>query len=739
MGLLYPTMTDKLPDNVKQWTPDHVEQFLRSRIGDSNYNQADIDKIRNQGLDGRAFLRLSEEKLTRKNSLYELKSSPAEGIMELVEELNRESKSPPASVEVVTATEFNSFRKEVNKIIDNKIRKFHKDIEKELYSICEEYPIKKRRIEQGWKSYTASDGHSVELPFQIIDILESSEFEPDLRINFKTAFRNLHVGKSITLPHLGQEPKHFAEGHQGRTLLVTEQMIDIWNELSTDTYAEEWPMLYIADASDLNVESPEKAGEVICRYFLALNKDILTAAELEKIVQCASDRNTQQIWITVAEQILDLIKLARRKALLIVDEHGVLFEKDPVPLRIHLLSHLMNLNFWGEHYKFARVIFTGTAHARYEREYMKNGQYEFWVIFIGPLQSKVFDILLQLHPVLGIQGIKEAAKKVTNCVPRELIYLVEHIKNLNITNVNHFQQVLKDFEIERVDRILAIAQKYYNDLPKTEKTRYYDALTSMFLPSKPVVQFDWRFLDLGLIYRYKERIIHYLPLCPPAQKALLKMCMSFDLPENIKNQLRVGSLTGEQFEEALLNRLVCKCNTPIQLNVTDLNNSNKSVITLQFNDYGWIESSQLSLGPGNDKVLGRGFNRYSRFDYMLGPIFIQVSISDFASHNYKSSTNIGQAFKPMAVQAGISSVQINGRNQIEMYLDEMCGPGHSAKMDSQNKFVVTRSGERVPGFCIVYIRGSPGTPNHSEKVREFPDVAHVTFEEIKRQLFPNIV
>ncbi|CAG8622299.1 4180_t:CDS:2 [Ambispora gerdemannii] len=630
------------------------------------------------------------------------------------------------------------------------------------------YPIKKRRIEQGWKSYTASDGHSVELPSQIIDMLESNKSVPDLRINFKTAFRNLHVGQSITLPHLGQEPKHFAEGYQGRTLLVTGQMIDIWDKISADSdhsikrvlsgpmgvgksyisyflaskaYAEEWPVLYIADASDLNVESSETAGEVICEYFLALNKDILTAAELKKIVRFASDRNPQQVMVTVAEGILGLIKSTDRKALLIVDEHGILFEKDPVPLRIHLLSPLMNLNFWGEHYKFARVIFTGTAHARYEREYMKNGQYEFWVIYVGPLQSNVFDILLQLHPVLRIQGIKEEAKKVTNYVPRELIYLVEYIKKLNITitNVNWFQQVLKDFEIERVDKILTIAQKYYNDLPKTEKTRYYDALTSMFLPSKPVVQFEWKFLDLGLVYRFKEGITHYLPLCPSAQKALLKMYMSFDLPENIKNRLRIGSLTGEQFEETLFNRLVCKCNTTIQLKTTDLDNNNRNVITLQFNDYDLIKNSQLSLGPGNDKVLGRGFDRYPLFDYMLGPIFIQVSVSDFVTHNSKPSTNIRKAFETMSAQAGISQTQINGRNQIEMYLDEMYGPGHSAIIDPQNRFVVTRNGTRVSGFRIVYIRGSPGIPNHSRKVREFLDVAHVIFEEITEQLFRNIV
>ena len=202
----------------------------------------------------------------------------------------------------------------------------------------------------------------------------------------------------------------------------------------------------------------------------------------------------------------------------------------------------------------------------------------------------------------------------------------------------------------------------------------------------------------------------------------------------------MGLLDGPQFEEVLFNRLVCKCNTTIQLNATDLNNNNSNVITLHFNDYGLIKSPQLSLGPGNDKVLGRGFERYPRFDYMLGPIFIQVSISDFAKHNYPKSKNIKEAFEQMSAQAGISQTQINGRNQIEMYLDEMYGTSHSAKIDpTTKKFIVTKNNNPVRGFRIVYIHGRPGIPNHPGKVDDFPEVAHVTFEEIKRQLFPNIV
>ncbi|RIB04574.1 hypothetical protein C2G38_2222008 [Gigaspora rosea] len=311
-------------------------------------------------------------------------------------------------------------------------------------------------------------------------------------------------------------------------------------------------MLYIANASDLNVDTPERAGEVICSYFFAQNKDISTATELEKIVSKVNNPSVE-IEAIITGGIIDFIKLVDRKALFIVDEHGVLFEKDP--LRIHLLNPLMQLNFWGKQCKFVCVIFTRIVHAKYEKEYMINGQFQFWVIYVGPLQSNVFDILLQMHPVLRIQGIKEEAKKVNN--------------------------------------ILNIAQSYYNELLKNEKTRYYNALTSMFLSSKPVKQFAWKFLDLGLVYRYKEEATHYLPLCTPAQKALLQMYMTFELAEEIKNQLRVGSLNGDQFEDALFKRLVCQYNRTIQLNATDLNNKNKTVITLHFNDYVLIKNPQL--------------------------------------------------------------------------------------------------------------------------------------------------
>ncbi|RIB01947.1 hypothetical protein C2G38_2229211 [Gigaspora rosea] len=401
---------------------------------------------------------------------------------------------------------------------------------------------------------------------------------------------------SINLWKLNEPvPKHF-RGYQERTLLVIEQMIDIWSKISADSDYSIKCVLSGPIGMDTS-----KAEEAICSYFLAQNKDILTATELERIVQKVNGSSEVEVIIAVA--ILVFINSANCKALLIVDEHGALFEKDSLPL---FLRPLMNLNFWGEQCKFVCVILTGTSYARYEMGYMKYDQSEFWVIFVGPLQSDIFDILLQLHPVLKIQSIKEETKKII--------------------------------------KILAIAQIYYNDLSQIYKTHHYDALTSMFLPSNPVVQFECKFLDLGLIYPYKERgITHYLPLCSPAQKALLKI----------------------------------------------------NIIILHFNDYDLIKNFQLSFGPGNDKVLGRGFDS-------------------------NPSKNIRQAFEPMSVQAGISLAQIHGRNQIEMYLNKIYGSGHSAKIGAQNRFVVTRNGIYMSGFRIVYIQDSPGIPITLKKFMNSP-------------------
>ncbi len=71
------------------WFSDHVKKFLESHINNSNFNKINIRKIWDRELTGKAFFHLTKEKLTRKDGFYKLNPSSTEGIIELIEELNK--------------------------------------------------------------------------------------------------------------------------------------------------------------------------------------------------------------------------------------------------------------------------------------------------------------------------------------------------------------------------------------------------------------------------------------------------------------------------------------------------------------------------------------------------------------------------------------------------------------------------------------------------------------------------
>ncbi|KAG0329591.1 hypothetical protein BG000_012030, partial [Podila horticola] len=152
---------------------------------------------------------------------------------------------------------------------------------------------------------------------------------------------------------------------------------------------------------------------------------------------------------------------------------------------------------------------------------------------------------------------------------------------------------------------------------------------------------------------------------------------------------------------------------------------------LEFTDFDTLKTGQTSLGPGYEKVLCRGYQGYPRFDYMLGEMLTQVSISDFQAHNTKS------AYISKAFEKGFNNDA--SRNQIECILDDLFDAKHTVVLRPSGKFEVKRNGSVVPGFRIIYLRGSLGESVHSRLVKRFPQVAHISFEEIKEQLFTNIV
>ncbi|CAG8695067.1 5747_t:CDS:2 [Funneliformis caledonium] len=102
-------MTDKASINITEWSPEYIRKYLEKHMKSSHFKEDAINKLLGQDVDGWLFLKLTEEKLTRKNGPYELKPSPAERIIELVERLKEKQEIPPASVKVITAIEFKKF------------------------------------------------------------------------------------------------------------------------------------------------------------------------------------------------------------------------------------------------------------------------------------------------------------------------------------------------------------------------------------------------------------------------------------------------------------------------------------------------------------------------------------------------------------------------------------------------------------------------------------------------------
>ncbi|KAG0076702.1 hypothetical protein BGZ93_003903, partial [Podila epicladia] len=231
---------------------------------------------------------------------------------------------------------------------------------------------------------------------------------------------------------MGQSPKDFGLHGQGRKLFVTEQMLELWEDMRGDkertyrrvlsgpmgvgksylsyflaakAYAEGWLVLYISDAGVLCAKSEDESALELVKRFLALNKDILTGAELEKLVNDAIGKldNAGAAW----KIFRYLLMQSERKTLLVVDEHGKLFKDDPsLPKIFTYLNPLSDFHWWVEDAKGSRVIFTGTAHAKYEITIMDESYRPTSVVFVGPLSRKVFSNLLDTYPRLRAPAIR---------------------------------------------------------------------------------------------------------------------------------------------------------------------------------------------------------------------------------------------------------------------------------------------------------------------------------------------
>ncbi|KAK3807058.1 MAG: hypothetical protein J3Q66DRAFT_91820 [Benniella sp.] len=144
---------------------------------------------------------------------------------------------------------------------------------------------------------------------------------------------------------------------------------------------------------------------------------ILRPIERDKILSCAANSIMR-----------DLLQQLETKTLLVVDEHGALLAQDPpAPKKHAILNPLMQLAASRGSSKGARVVLTGTAHAKFEREYVKSDMWH-WLEYVTPLSDTVFDKLLLMNTILSRATIKDQVKEITNRVPREIVNMAAHIR-----------------------------------------------------------------------------------------------------------------------------------------------------------------------------------------------------------------------------------------------------------------------------------------------------------------------
>ncbi|KAF9194000.1 hypothetical protein BGZ49_003228, partial [Haplosporangium sp. Z 27] len=417
-------------------------------------------------------------------------------------------------------------------------------------------PQKRIRIQEDWKEYKDPNDVPVKLPHSWIEILKGDNLKPATRSQFDHLKKNLQPGNQIEIPSLGQAPKDF--GTYASSFLITDQMLELWNEISSEqkttyrrvlsgptgvgksylsfflaarAYAENWLILYIADAGDLVTEKSADSYKIVIKYFLAMNSDILTAAELEELT--CEYNGERDIWSTAIGPLFEMLKQKSRKTLTIIDEHGKLFRtKEPIPDKFVSLKYLSKFAEWKDDNKGSRLILTGTAHAKYEMEYMEPSFRSTSIMYVGPLSKDMFKNLWKIYPRLHQLDFEEVVK-FTNCVPRELIHLAKKVDDFPGVPA---EEILEKHSAERVDEFLAIAENYYQENTELKKSSFYNMLLKTFLGGSSSCAFEWKFIDLGLVYRRRDPIsseVTYHILCLPAQKALLELLKSMPIQEDI--------------------------------------------------------------------------------------------------------------------------------------------------------------------------------------------------------------
>jgi len=142
----------------------------------------------------------------------------------------------------------------------------------------------------------------------------------------------------------------------------------------------------------------------------------------------------------------------------------------------------------------------------------------------------------------------------------------------------------------------------------------------------------------------------------------------------------------------------------------------------------------------------RLYDRFKVLDFIqintFGVDFMQISLSEFSVHDTKGAA-FRNAFIANAIEYGYSIITKTPRNQIEFLLESLYGTPFTAEYKTDGKFLIKNAfidnnttiwHDVSRNVRFVYICGKKDKPNHTGKVKDYPDLLHINYEELRQKL-----
>jgi hypothetical protein len=253
--------------------------------------------------------------------------------------------------------------------------------------------------------------------------------------------------------------------------------------------------------------------------------------------------------VSAGDKVLDT--LARDKAILLLDEHGHVFNHMGRKQIAALFPYLLPNTFVS--HTAIRLVFAGSDHSAFEVQL--NGTYLQCLHFVQPLTDDEARLLVESRGGAPLPVRDNLYRTLANNVPRMVVVLLRFLQAAIASKKGGtLDQVAEnEWVVSMAADMERVLRNKLQDRDHDFKLATYEALDQLFHLSCMGAVISW-FLDVGYIFRLDS--MHAAPLCMPATIALLNIWEYLggqleskgDLKTRLQAVVRAGSAGGRAFE-----------------------------------------------------------------------------------------------------------------------------------------------------------------------------------------------